>query len=206
MLKVWDLCDLKLDEEEHAYKKALVTWYYDRWLPVVAGITYWDAKTRHYKIPTARVDINGKKQPLITVATEGFGVLMMDNCYDKWLAEYEWKKDNPKRKIPTKGDDYEQFKGKYSDSKCGQITFGGWDPAGFEAFVGYQQTIKATRKADARNGKAQQKYAMELVRRLHGIEEAQPQTSKRRKGAATAAPVAKKLKRVVESDDEEDDE
>jgi hypothetical protein len=172
---------------------------------VVAGSEWWPNKVRHFEIPTNRVEINGKKKPYISVATEAFGVLMMDNCHDKWLHEYAWKKDDPKRKIPTKGPEYAKFKAKYSDSKCGQISFGGWDPKGFDAYVGYMEQIKATRKADAGNNKVQQKFARDLVRNHHGIEDTEPRSSKRKKKPASAAPIAKKLRRIVESDDEDDE-
>jgi len=205
LLAVWSLCDLDLEKTENEYSKALVLWYYDRWLPVVAGKEYWDSKVRHYQLPTDKVEINGKKKSIITVATEAFGVLMMDNCHSKWIATFNWQKDDPKRKIPSKGTDYDQFKAKYSDSKCGQITFGGWDPKAFEALVKFMEAIKADRKADNGNNKVQQKYAHKLARQAHNIVEKEPRLSRRRKGKEASAPTAKKLKVIVDSDDEDDE-
>ena len=67
------------------------------------------------------------------------------------------------------------------------------------------EAIKANRKADNGNNKVQQKYALKLARQAHNIVEKEPRLNRRRKGKEASAPTPKKLKVIVDSDDEDDE-
>lgn len=76
--------------------KKILEWYIDRWLPVVIGSEYWDEKFRHYQLQTDKIKLrNGKQVPLCSVESEAFGLLVWDNCKDKWENIFNLKKQNP---------------------------------------------------------------------------------------------------------------
>ena len=41
-----------LEKAEHVEQKELLLWYYDRWLPVVAGTHFWREEIRYFKLLT----------------------------------------------------------------------------------------------------------------------------------------------------------
>ena len=171
---------------EHERQKALVIWYVDRWLPIVAGQKCFGDKMRlaHYPAELVEVFCNEKKV-LVPISTEAFGILNIDNCHEKWGNTCEWKRDDPKRKIPKKGPEAKQFRAKYTDSYVGQVKFGGWKPEAFPKYQAYIDEIKKGREVDEANGWKRQKYALELLRKKHNIAEQEAEAaaaaSKRKK-------------------------
>lgn len=201
LLNVWEYCELDLEQEGNERKKALVIWYYDRFLPVVAGHKYFGDKMKLQHIPGDLVDIFDKKRVLIPITTEAFGILNVDNCYDRWVNTCEWKKDDPKRKIPKKGADAAQFAAKYTDSKVGQVKFGGWSPDAYTKFQELIDTIQEARKKDEADGWKRQKYARELVRKVSNTledEAATTSSASKKRAPPKTGPVEKKLKRLDE--------
>ena len=202
LLAIWQFCDLDLELPEHAYAKSCVLWYFDRWLPAVAGSDWWSAKQRYYHILTHKVAVGGEQKVLVTSSSEAFGILVMDNCHSKWMAEFELRKDDPKAKIPKpkKGEsENDAFRAKYTESKNGQVKFGGWSSDAFEVFEKYIDTIQKTRDADAQNENNQQKFVMDLMRKHHDIVEVAPNSRKRKsKESTTPAPKKKRLRRLNE--------
>ena len=78
-------------EEIRQYKKAkvlrqacvdLLIWYWDKWLPAVAGVEFWGVNTRLEKLPVDKILLGEKKIVLINGATEGFGLLQYENSQD----------------------------------------------------------------------------------------------------------------------------
>lgn len=80
--------------ENHKDKKILL-WYQDRWLPVAVGLEYWDDKNRHYDLPTDKVKLrDGNDWVLSTSTSEAFGLMVYDNCRDKWEEIFKLKHEN----------------------------------------------------------------------------------------------------------------
>lgn len=89
-----------LEKPENVVSKTIQMWYTDRWLPVVIGTEYWDESKRHYKLPTDTCKISLKDgteedKVLCTVTSEGFGLLIYDNCREKWAAIQKLRAQNP---------------------------------------------------------------------------------------------------------------
>ncbi len=89
-----------LEKPENATQKAIQLWYTDRWLPIVIGAEYWDESNRHYKLPTddctiRKRDGTEETKVLCTIGSEGFGLLIYDNCRDKWTNIMKLKAQNP---------------------------------------------------------------------------------------------------------------
>lgn len=84
--KALKMTEAQLDKPENAKKKKLVIWYYDRWLPIVAGKHFWGDDIRYYHFPTDKIQITGNtpastgNKVLVTVASEAFGFLVLENC------------------------------------------------------------------------------------------------------------------------------
>ena len=86
-----------MELDAHKKQKALVIWYVDRWLPVVAGQKFFSDKMRERYFPAEKVKTFGKeKKVLVPISSEAFGILTIDNCHEKWVATGEWRKHNPK--------------------------------------------------------------------------------------------------------------
>ena len=156
-------------------------WYTDRFLPVAAGKEYFGEDIRYYQRIASQMKINGQEKVCVTVASEAFGLLVLENCRDKWSNIFQFKQDNGQgAPIPTTGDECLPFKAKWTDSKCGRIKFGGWAP---EAYVFYEQTkkeIKHFRTTDAANNFDTQEYALRIIREAHNITAVAPGKKRKR--------------------------
>jgi len=78
---IYGTSELDLDKPENKTQKELVLWYYDRYLPIVAGNTFYGESIRHYKIPVEKAAIVGTTtKVLVTISSEAFGLLSYENC------------------------------------------------------------------------------------------------------------------------------
>ena len=83
------------EKPENAKDKKILLWYQDRWLPIAIGLEYWDDKNRHYDLPTDKVKLrDGKDWVLCTATSEAFGLMVYDNCRDKWEEIFKLKHVN----------------------------------------------------------------------------------------------------------------
>ena len=78
------------DHPTYAEKKAILLWYYDSWLVALAGLDMFGEQERCYKRATkpSSIRYNGKLIPLVTIETEAFSLLMLQNCYPSQVAAY----------------------------------------------------------------------------------------------------------------------
>ena len=83
------------ENPENALDKKKLLWYQDRWLPIAIGLEYWDDKNRHYDLPTDTLKMrDGVDRLLCTATSEAFGLMVYDNCRDKWEAIMKLKAEN----------------------------------------------------------------------------------------------------------------
>ena len=83
------------EKPENAKDKKILLWYQDRWLPIAIGLEYWDDKNRHYDLPTDKVKLrDGKDWVLCAATSEAFGLMVYDNCRDKWEEIFKLKHGN----------------------------------------------------------------------------------------------------------------
>jgi hypothetical protein len=75
----------ELKKDEMAIQKELFLWYYDAWLPAILPREFWREDIRFYRLLTDACEIAGKQKVLVTVASEAFGLLMWENCRNKWV-------------------------------------------------------------------------------------------------------------------------
>lgn len=189
------------EREERERLLAIFVWWWDSFLPAVAGNTYWRATIRHAQTITSATH-NGNQ--CIPKGTEAFAVLLYENCHDKWVQMIT-KSENFSKKIviPKKkgNEETQKFAGKYSSSKLGQASYGGWSPEGKKRFNELCSLIEAARAKN--HVGALEKEVLGMVRVKNNLPEEVPDE------AAQASKKTRKRKRdkvvVEEVDCEMDD-
>lgn len=199
MLNVWTQCSLKdLEKDENQKIREFIIWYWDRWLPIAAGRAYWDEKHRYYKMPTNVLEVAGERKVHVTITSEAFALLVYHNNREKWIAFWNHKKTHGKKApIPTKGAEAQAHQAKFTNSKCGQVKFGGWSEQAYTFFEEYKGKLQAERAGDKEAGYTQFRAALELVRAEKGIEAASPTSKKRRRRKSTGDEGEKTPKKVT---------
>ena len=183
-------------------KMNLLIWYFDWCLPVVAGNQYWGTNRRFYHYPTGKVKIKDKDRVLVPVATEAFGLLVLENCREKWINMFQFKEQHgPKATIPTKGKEAEPFQGRWTNSKVGQVEFGGWHADAYKCYEGLKILLRDFRKHQQEKKEMECfKYAKSLLRNEHNITQQSAEMTKEKRSAkkrkrSTTPTTAKKLTR-----------
>ena len=166
------------DETHQDYedKKKFLLWYLDKYLPAAAGEASYGKTVRLYSMAIDRKEIRGKQRVLVESASEAFGWLLLENCYEKWSNICNKKKENPGWKVPkNKKNDpstHPYNKCKWTDSSAGQG--GGWAPGARLAFEENKEIIKTLRKKDHAENWKLHKFCLQLLREEHGVTEDAP--------------------------------
>ena len=193
----------------YKFKKALLLWYFDEWLPAINGMEYYSIKIRTAQMAVSKVDLpNGTKAAAVPLKGEAFGLIMYENYYEKWKLIAPKRANNPNFKIPNyKKDDettHKWHKTKWSDSSSGKTT--GWNPQVYEAFSGYIKHIKDVREADRKNGWTTYKIALELMKVKHNVTtDDDTASNKKQKTSSGSARVEKRKYNILEVSDVETD-
>jgi hypothetical protein len=164
-----------------------MVWYVDSWLEQAATSEYWNKKIRYFKMPTSTFQYDGKPRDYVTPASEAFGLLVYDNCRDKWMKQYEWKQQGKALPKGKKDPNWKMFAAKYTDPNSGSKTGGGWKPEGLVKYEEYMNLIKKLRVEDAANQNKMQQLALDLVREKNEITATSPNKGRKR-GKATDSP------------------
>ena len=110
----------ELKKKSMTLQKELFLWYYDVWLPAILPREFWKEDIRHYRLLTDACEIAGKQKVLVTVASEAFGLLMWENCRDKWVNYFVLKDTDPTAPVPSgKHEDASKHTAKWSDGNSG---------------------------------------------------------------------------------------
>jgi hypothetical protein len=204
--EILDLSPKTLNEPKYKKAKELLLWYYDEWLPAILPREFWREDIRHYKLLTDTVEIAGKQKVLVTVASEAFGLLMWENCHDKWVNYFELKdKDGDKAPVPTgKHPEAHKHQAKWSDGNSGQVKYGGWKDEAYDFFEKLKGQLKEWRKVEEENGKPAQKFAFDLMRSTHKKTGKTPADDKKttRKKKKTSPVVVEPKRRKLTVEDE----
>lgn len=209
IIDILQLHPAELEKPENSTQKDIFLWYFNDWMPAVAGKQWFGDDIKKYKLLTDLQDVRGTKRVNVTITSEAFGLLMYENCQVKWQRMAQYKaKHGKKARFPKAKDDkdldgngIDYYQAKWSDSNMGQVQFGGWAAEAYERFEVLKELVHGLRIEDEKNGKAMQNYAKKLIRELHKVdEEAAPEkkNGRKRKAPKERAPVAKKLTREEE--------
>lgn len=99
--KVWDYAtrekpcdDSSQDDMRNCdLAKEFAVWHFDQWLPAVAGKGHWGESIRHCQCVDDDILIKNEMKVAVPISTEAFGMLMLENCRDKWTKHFEFKSD-----------------------------------------------------------------------------------------------------------------
>ena len=175
------------------------TWYADCYLGFAGGHKSFGPGIRFYDKAVDKVTIfsgskNGGVQQEVTavsISDEAFGLLMWENCRDKWIACMDWRKDDSTKAYPPfdkyNTDTHKYHVAKWSDSKTGQVAGGGWEPEAYTRMNQLQKMVAKLRKKDQKDGFIRYQCLLDLVRDKHDISEDAP-TKKRKRKVSTVAP------------------
>ena len=95
ILEIKQYSEDHFEDPDNARDKKILLWYEDRWLPIAIGLEYWDDKNRHYDLPTDTLKLrDGTEKVRVTPSSEAFGLMVYDNCRDKWEAIMKLKAGN----------------------------------------------------------------------------------------------------------------
>ena len=176
--------------EESEENKMIFIWYYDVFLPAAVGSNaQYGPRVRYYKEYTAEITLYRTQRVAVSVKVEAFGLLIYDNCVDKWNYQYTQKEADPNGKIQAH---CKENRGKYTYIPKGEAgaeerrkAVCGFTKAGLDKFTELVKFIKKRRNDDANNGNATAKLALKLLRKKNKIqsdtgEEVKPAAKKRR--------------------------
>ncbi len=209
--EIWDVLQLseaELEKPENSVKKELFLWYYDQWLPAVLPREFWKEDIRYYKLLTDTIELAGKQKVLVTVSSEAFGLLMWENCREKWINFCVFKEQNgEKAPLPVgKEAGAELHLAKWSDGSAGQVKYGGWKEEAYVRLEALKKEVKEWRKTDNESGKLGQKLAFKLMRAAHNKRGKTPledkKKSSRNRGARKAVQAAPAKRRKLTVEDE----
>ena len=159
----------------------------DAWLPNVVLPIWWGPTIRVRKLMIDTTDVLGEIKVLMTVTSEGFGLLQFENSRNKWIEIFKWKKINGSRKkapqcSKNKHEETKQFKAKWSESKNGQCSV--WDAVAYSTFNQRKDHIRKFRENDAADGYKRMKFGQTLIKAAREIAQNETEhTNKRRRTA-----------------------
>ena len=150
-------------------KKELAVWYWTKYLPATAGkATY--GKVCFYYMPVDKVRVHHQDVYRVTTADEAFGILLYENCMNKWInqaksmtRENGFKREQYKKSDPST----HKYKAKWTDSCSGRGT--GWSKDAAEPFRDYRKASKKFRSEDAGNGWAVHKLVLGWVQQANNV-------------------------------------
>lgn len=179
---------------EQVYKRAVdvLVWWIDSFMEKAAGLEFWGPTVRPFRLMTDKIlvdgDPSGKEKVLVTVTSEAFAHLMFKNHRDKWVADYELKKNNRKAKIPkyVKEDvSTHKHQNRWSSSRTGQVQCGGWAKEAFDYFEKKKKDVQKFRREEEGRNYSTFLEAQQMIRVANDIklDETEANGGKKRKRA-----------------------
>ncbi len=192
--------------KEWEFKKELLVWWCDKYLVASGGELTYGQSVRYYKHLADTVEVKGKKMVLVETTTEAYGMLVYDNCHDKWEAIFAELVKDAAFKIPkySKNDPstHKYNVTKHTDPRGGKNA--GWKDSGREALNDFKKQLKEFRDQDRKNKFPLLKKALEWLREENGITE-QSYMPKRRGGTKRKRQATVDKTNVVLLDEESDE-
>ena len=198
----------KLEEDTEPALKAdmeakFVT-YVNVLLPKVAGNKYWGTGTRHYQLPSSSyhdicVPEGSGLDPTVeavTASDEAFLVIVFENCYDKWEQQAaKYKKSVQDNQVDSRVEifvpktDKTDYNLPYTNSKAGNLKYGGWKAEGIKKFDEYTAKIEKNRQTDGKYLKEVEEENLVRIQKKEGLIEAADKDAKKKnkKGKSEAA-------------------
>ena len=189
MMKDYKLKELPTNEEflkiirrDEDVDMVLFEWWWDEYMPKACGSAkVWNKLTKYFGLMRSHHPPACNNKVYITPSTEAWGMLLIENCRDRWPKLMKLKEKNgdrivyytkaaPENKpgvqyVNVKED--QDFVGKYTDTESGQIQFGGWSNDGLKRYKELRQLNQQAR--DLPTTKNLENEILETLRKKHGI-------------------------------------
>ena len=165
-------------------QQKLLIWYFDMHLAKLVGEERWGVEHRYYllAVSTTKEEVYGKKRTLVTAQSEAWGLMMLENCHDKWEAFWAAKTKDVSFVVPRHNKDpatHVHHKRKWSNPFAGQKK--GWEDEVFTVLDNHSEEIKAFRKADHKKKWAHFNKVKKILREANGISAKAPIPVKNKK-------------------------
>lgn len=191
----------------------LMAFYWEYVLPAVASKNSWTKVIRKCTTPSQALTRSKfhPNKPVFLSSVEAFGILMVDNCWEKWPASHKWKKEHPEEDLPSNSKEnltkYPFLRARYTDSAAGQQQFSGLVGKGETRFRAIEAEIKTAQNENSEAMLAVEKAFLRKWRKeYHKLpeevsdDEKQRTKKKKRRGEKAVEPGPKKTKRVIDFD------
>ena len=217
-------CNLSV---KNATNRDAIVFYIDLMMPkMMANVRDFSNKVRYYyTISEAKSNPNVSLVD-INLETEAFGLLVLENNYEKWpelkRLEDAWPRSNGKKSqvVKTKKDEHEdntttnffyedeypKLKTRDTDPLVGQKEYGRWMTEGIKRYVTLQKSIAKVQKTP--QAKAWEAAALEISRNARGITEATHELQRKKEGKGTSKlpkAVVEEVPNLFADDDDDDD-
>lgn len=142
--------EMEVDEEATEYLTFIFEWYYTQYLPCIAMNKWW-GEEKHHKGCASTIHLpNEPNKLMVPPSTEAFALIVYDNCYIRWKAMLEFRKDpankgKPMPKHKKSDPNTEIYRGKFTDGAAGTARYGGWNVRGRNLFVQLTREIALNR-------------------------------------------------------------
>lgn len=179
---------------------------------MAAGVEFYPKELVNYRLPIQPLKMvpgfekTNLKGCMLTVSCEAFGLVLVQNCWDKWTLIVPKKAADNKWPVPkwskTDTDTHKYHKTLWSDGRNGQKKAQGWTPEGYQALNSAMEMLQKFRAQQKQQKWARYKDVFKLVRTANGIpagEKEPPVKGRKRKRTSGAPPVYDKI--AVEEDD-----
>ena len=181
-----------IDYEDEAQKDIWKFWV-DQILDAACANKFdWNPAVRYYQTISKANDGEGNTQfnMLMNPSTEAWAMVCIENYYENWKKQFEWKANNPNAKLNTgkkeakgkKDETTDEVEvpfptNKWTDSCGGQIHYCGWHINGLKAYNTYKAMNKTARNT-AKSEELEQQI-LEDLKLENGIIGDKPKDKKR---------------------------
>jgi len=171
-------CATRAVDLSDGHMKEIFELYWDQFLGKVVGVSDgWGNNMKLYSTIMKATHPEDASKRLFTNSTEAFGVVLFENCCDKWIAHHEWRLRHPGHQVPVKTkqnkDDPELkpcFEARYTESDAGQQTYGSFSPEGLAWYNDFLDQIRTSHRDDNIGNVHQvEETFLEMYRESHGI-------------------------------------
>jgi len=132
---------MKILNRDPGVDKKLFAWWWDSYMAKAAGSSkIWNKKNKYFGLLSTHAPPGSPKEVYITPSTEAWGLLLIENCRERWPKLMAIKEKNSARITYTKSTPSATkagthhinmstdplFLGTYTNTDSGQRRFGGW--------------------------------------------------------------------------------
>ena len=206
---------LKILSRDPSVDKDLFAWWWSEYMPKAIGNSkFWNDKIKFFGHLSTHAPPEKPKEVYITPSTEAWGLLLIENCRERWPKLMAQKAESSAQIVYVKSSktqvkpgtiainvsDDPSYVGKYTKNDSGQKKFGGWSNEGLKRFA---QLVKINKEGRAKaTTAALEEEVLLTLRTKHGITGANWKEHKiGLKGTKSTVEVAEEIEGLIDMDE-----